>query len=417
MLDPAIQDFLNERKGKWLTSKISGKTTKEEMVAFEELANEKFTLENWLPFEATRAKQIAITSHPAKFSHPSIKKDQINFKANIARKSNDGFIRTGNVDVELDGFGGAAGLAAYNFLNVVLADGNTILQHLEEETEVIKRQFNIPGHSFTEIRLRFLKVQQADENNAKTHGRIKQVYFPTKDKYHLLSILTPSGLVFKLKEKIKNVNFSNGAKEAREAKRANKLNEQGFSEIYSLSVIGYGGNKPQNISVLNNENGGTAYLLSSMPPVLTTRTIQPPRINFFSDSLWTKAFTDDFQKFHNQLIAESNNIHIRKKRDRLIRSILFQVADQLWRIRHLDAGWSNSDNYQHLPLYQKIWLDQLYADKREEDLYWFDSVSKGISRWFINTYSKLLGNNALPLGDEHLLHIEKLIEDCEGALQ
>jgi CRISPR-associated protein Csy1 len=169
--------------------------------------------------------------------------------------------------------------------------------------------------------------------------------------------------------------------------------------------------------VLNSQNGGATYLLSSMPPELTTRTIQPPRINFFSDSLWTKAFTDDFQKFHNQLIAESNNIHIRKKRDRLIRSILFQVADQLWRIRYLDTGWSNSDNYQQLPLYQKIWLDQLYAGKREEDLSWFDSVSKGISRWFRNTYSKLLGNKALTLGDEHLLHIEKLIEDCEGALR
>ena len=169
--------------------------------------------------------------------------------------------------------------------------------------------------------------------------------------------------------------------------------------------------------MLNSQNGGAAYLLSSMPPELTARTIQPPRINFFKNSLWPKAFKDDFLKFHDQLVAEANNIHIRKRRDWLIRSILYQVADQLWRIRYLDAGWSDSDNYQTLPHYQKIWLDQLYAENRKEDLYWFDSVQKDLSRWFINTYAKIMGNKALALGDEHMGHIKTMIADCEEALR
>jgi CRISPR-associated protein Csy1 len=40
-----------------------------------------------------------------------------------------------------------------------------------------------------------------------------------------------------------------------------------LNSILNLTKIGYGGTKPQNISVLNNQNGGIAYLLSSMPPI------------------------------------------------------------------------------------------------------------------------------------------------------
>jgi hypothetical protein len=68
MLDPAIQFFLDERKEKWFRDKIKGNKTDEEKEAFAEQATEKFSWETWLPFEATRAKQIAITSHPAKYT-------------------------------------------------------------------------------------------------------------------------------------------------------------------------------------------------------------------------------------------------------------------------------------------------------------------------------------------------------------
>jgi CRISPR-associated protein Csy1 len=41
-----------------------------------------------------------------------------------------------------------------------------------------------------------------------------------------------------------------------------------------LTAIGYGGTKPQNISVINNQNSGFSYLLPSMPPILTKRKTQ-----------------------------------------------------------------------------------------------------------------------------------------------
>ncbi len=213
------------------------------------------------------------------------------------------------------------------------------------------------------------------------------------------------------------MSYGTSPKEVRDAKKANKVHEKSLSEIYGLSVIGYGGTKPQNISVLNSQNGGAAYLLSSMPPALTARAAQAPKVNFFTNSLWPKAFNDDFQKFHNLLVSKAKNVHIRRQRDWLIRAIIYQVADRLWTIRSLDSHWSDSDNYHNLPHYQKIWLDQQYQETRQEELQWFYLVQQNLARWFINTYSKILAKKAIALGDEHSQHIKDIILDCEEALR
>jgi len=184
-----------------------------------------------------------------------------------------------------------------------------------------------------------------------------------------------------------------------------------------LSVIGFGGTKPQNISVLNSQNGGAAYLLSSMPPELTARTIQPPRTNFFSNTLWVKNYTDDFKKLHQVLIQKTNNMHTDNKRDWLTKNIIYQIADRLWLIRHLDAGWSESENYKQLPHYQKVWLDQHYLQTRDENDDWLDSVKNDFSRWFLNAYEKVNGKKELFLGDEQLPYFKAMIDDCEEALR
>ena len=196
-----------------------------------------------------------------------------------------------------------------------------------------------------------------------------------------------------------------------------KYHEQGLSEVFGLSVVGYGGTKPQNISVMNSQNFGTAYLLFSSPPSLAVRKIQPPRVNFFRNSLWLKPFKDDFHKFHDQLSLDRNNIHVRRRRDWLIRSIFYQVADRVWTIRSLEPGWSESDNYQHLPEYQKIWLDQLYKARREDESSWFAAMQKELAIWFVRTYKKLHANQAFSLGDDELPHIKKMLAECEEALR
>ena len=98
---------------------------------------------------------------------------------------------------------------------------------------------------------------------------MKQVYFPVGEaQYHLLSILTPSGLITRLKQSVDAMRFSEETKQAKESRKKNEHHEVGYSDIFDLTVTGYGGTQPQNVSVLNSQNAGRAYLLPSCPPVL-----------------------------------------------------------------------------------------------------------------------------------------------------
>ncbi len=415
MLDSAIQAFLDDRKEAWLKKKIKSNSTDQDKLEFKQQANEEFSLATWLPSASKRAKQLFLVSHPGKFTHPSAK---ISSVIASAMQSPDGFLRTGNIQAELDVFGNAAAMDVYKFLSIELKDGKNVLSHLELATPEIEQQLTIPAVPFHEIAQDLLAIKQDDNLAVKTSGKIKQVYFPVDEKkYHLLSVLTPSNIMYKLKERINIMRFSDEAKEAREAKKKNHDHAMPLSEVYGLSVIGFGGTKPQNISVLNSQNHGQSYLLSSTPPVLKVRAVQPPRKSFFVNNLWLKAYADDFQKLHHLLIGDRNNIHIRDKRDWLIRSIIFQVTDRMWLVRHVDAGWSDSDHYQNLPHAQKVWLDQQYAEQRDENLEWMESIKTDLTRWFINSYRKLIGDQALDLGDEQMPHIKSVIEGCEEALR
>ncbi len=418
MLDPAIQGFLDERKEAWLKKKIKNNTSDEDKVLFEQQALEEFSLVSWLPGAAKRASQLFIVSHPGKFSHPSAKISSVIAPSNYQA---DGYLRTGNAVADLDVFGNAAAMDVYKFLTIALSDGETILSHLEKKTPIIEKQLTIPNSPFDEIEKGLLAIKYDGGTSVKTSGKVKQVYFPIDvENYHLISTLSPSNLMFKLKERIKEINdarFTDDGKAVRKAKKNNLYSPNSFAEIYGLSVIGFGGTKPQNISVLNSQNGGAAYLLSSIPPELKSRLIQPPKTNFFSNTLWSKAYQDDFRQLQKLLSSDNNNIHIRKKRDWITRNIIYQIADRLWMVRRLDAGWSDSETYQSLPHYQKVWLDQQYKEYREEDSDWLQPIKDDLARWFLNTSQKLIKDKDFELGDDQLSYFKSIIDECEEAIR
>src|SRR5690554_2073069 len=229
MLDPAITDFLNDRKEKWLKNQIKSNTSDYEKVELKRQADLMFTLEKWLPNAAKRAKQLSAVSHPGKFCHPSAKISSVIAKC---KQSNDGFLRTGNVKVGLDVFGNAATMDVFKFLNLKLENNETILSNLEKNTPEIKKQLNVNAVSFEEIASGLLSIKENDSSTVKTSSLVKQIYFVVGNNYHLLSILTPSGIMYKLKEHIDKLRFSEEAKKARENKKKNSYHEKGFSEIY-----------------------------------------------------------------------------------------------------------------------------------------------------------------------------------------
>lgn len=436
MLDPSIQTFLADRKTAWLKTKLKDCKTEDEQRDTEQQANEKFALENWLPDAAKRAKSLALSTHPAKFTHsgigkvkPDSKKSQATAVIAISTKSDDGFLRTGNIESEIDVFGDAAALDVYKFLSLNLTDGQTILSHLEQDSDYIKSQFNFsgvtdtqsdlfkpPANSFTELQDGLLAIKQ---NSAivKTSEKIKQVYFPVPDGYHLLSLLTPSGILFKLKQRINNSRFSDTAKQAREARRNGQHHETGFDEFYNLTLMGFGGTKPQNVSILNIQNGGIAYLLPSLPPTLQER-VRKPKSNFFSQILY-RDYQDSFQALHKLYKTDFKGIAIKDGINNclnfIIESILNeQIIESVWRLRELEPDWSKDTQ---LSQAQKIWLDNAYLEQRENEDDWLTEIITNFADWLIKSYQAIAKEQAISFDSAERSHYKKLIANYQEELR
>jgi CRISPR-associated protein Csy1 len=416
MLDPAITDFLENKKQDYLKKKIKSNTSEDDKQLFIQEAQEKYNLENWLLNASKRAKQISLSSHPAKFVHPDAKVSSI---ITDAKMEPDGLLRSGNVEVELDVFGNAAALDVEKFLRIQLHDQRTILQHLEENSDWIKSQFKTETIPYEEIREDFLQIKHSDLNQ--TSEKLKQIYFPADDNYHLLSTLIPSGMIFKLKQRINELRFSNENQTLREElKKAKPEAMNGkISEIYGLTAIGYGGTQSQNISIQNAQNGGNSFLLSSLPPQLAKRPIQPPKQDFFENCLWPELFKNDFEQFHNVLSWRKNNLQIRDKRDDIVLNSITKITRLVHKIRDISVGWSDSDTYHNLPLWQKIWLDDRYADIRKENKQNHDYLNLAQSyfaNWFIGHYKQAIKDNKL-LGDDDIDHIKTILKQEQGLLE
>ncbi|MFV0487873.1 MAG: type I-F CRISPR-associated protein Csy1 [Vibrio fluvialis] len=116
MIDPAIDAFFEERKNVWLKKNINASLSELEIREQEQVCQSHFLLANWLPNAARRAGQMSMTSHPCTFSHPSARKSSYGYVSSIIATASpraDGFLRSGNVVVELDALGNAAALDVY----------------------------------------------------------------------------------------------------------------------------------------------------------------------------------------------------------------------------------------------------------------------------------------------------------------
>ena len=399
-----IHKFLQERKESWLKERIK-KADDAEIVILEQQATDKFNLVQWIPDAAKRAGKISIVSHPCKFSHPSAKTSNV---ITNAQGSNDGYLRSGNVNYQLDFVcDTAAVMDVYKFLQVKLSNGKTILENLEYEDELIKHFFQTVYLNYEDLRNAFLSIKEIDVKS-KTDRLVKQVYFPTEQiGYHLLSILTPSGLLTEVKKRIDILRFSDDTKQAKESKRKNDYHPIGFADVYNLTVTLYGGTQPQNISVLNSQNAGRAYLLPSIPPLLEKIKIRLPNTDFFVECLYYKKFKDSFINLHKLMKLEINNINIRNAIQNIICFIIDEILAIAFKIRQYDSGWSNNDYYSNLTKNQRIWLDDIHQKQRIEQKEWREEISQEVARWILKSYEKLI-QNANMLGDEELKDLQKI---------
>jgi len=330
MLDPAITEFFDDRKSAWLKKNIKTTMDDSEVNDLRTECDRLFSLTVWLPSAAKRAGQISMATHPCTFSHPSARKNKNGYVSSVIAQAPytvDGYLRTGNVTVDTDALGNAAALDVYKFLTLTMSDNQTLLTHIANETELATQLLKLDDIPYQSLREGFLKMIE-NSGSSVTSSKIKQVFFPVGGAYHQLSMLSNSGMIYQLRERIDGIRFSEATKELRDLKRKNEFSEQGFSEVYNLTTIGYGGTKPQNISVLNSQNGGKAHLLQSLPPQIEPRDTHFPKTNFFSESVRYYEHRNSFQSLHKILKTNYNNINIRKGRDYRLQEIIDRVIER-----------------------------------------------------------------------------------------
>lgn len=417
VLDPAIAAFFAERKEAWLKKNISAAMPEAKVLKKQQECEQNFLLDNWLPDAAKRAGQISVASHPCTFSHPSARKNKNGYVSSIIAKNKprtDGFFRSGNATVEPDALGNAAALDVYKFLRLEMSDQRSLLVHIEQESELARQLLNIPSCEYQTLRDGFLKMVGTDQETVSS-SKIKQVYFPIADgEYHLLSLLTHSGHLFELRKRLDVLRFGDEVKEARECKKANQFHPAGYQEIFGLTTIGFGGTKPQNISVLNNRNAGKAHLLASMPPELKPRNIRLPKTDFFKESftVWqAKEVLEALHRIFTTSYEESviPNRNLRTGRDNRIQQYVDLVIEKMWQVRLFLEDYSGELS-NALPLEQKIWLYPEFAEQRHQDDEWLDKIIRHISRGLVNHYSRSkVITSPVTLADQELLAIESVV--------
>jgi len=419
MLDPVIDQFFEERKEGWLKKNIKASMDDVTRRELSQECEKVFSLATWLPSAAKRAGQISISTHPCTFSHPSARKNNNGYVSSIIAKKGmqaDGFVRSGNVDVAPDALGNAAALDVYKFLTLVLADGKTLLEHIEQDSVEAKSILAIPkpapSQRYEDLKTGFLAMIRKDETVI-TSSKIKQVFFPIEGKgYHQLSVLTASGIVFDLRKRLDNLRFGEEVKASRDNR---KKSQQGLSykEIYNLTTIGYGGTKPQNISVLNNRNGGKAHLFISMPPSLSHRDINFPSRDIFTQNIRVSKCRPIFFKLHELYQQATNNMHVRAARDDLYQDLIDYVLETLWQVRAVASEQFNISHSQ-LPKAQRCWLQVTPTDDNDD---WLDHILQQVVGFIFHGYEKTLAKKSIKFSDAEYEHIAKVVEKNKELLR
>lgn len=420
MVDPAIDQFFTERKEDWLKKNTLASMTETELQEKQLECEQRFSPDSWLPDAANRAGQISMATHPCTFSHPSARKNKNGYVTPViagAVRETDGFLRSGNVAVDTDALGNAAALDVYKFLSLKLQDSRTLLEHIQSDSPSAVKLLTIQAESYETLKTGFMAMADVSDNgDIITSSKIKQVYFPANGDYHQLSLLSNSGIIYKLRERIDSIRFSDEAKEQRAQKRDNTFSEKTYMELYDLTTIGYGGTKPQNISVLNNQNGGKAHLLISVPPTLQQRHIYFPSENFFKNSFFPYEYREVFDALHRLFKTNYNNINIREGIDYRMQDLMERIIDKMWAVRAVAVDQYRPENSRLKP-HQKIWLCEEQRQTREDDDDWLDKLCQEISAWAIRTYEKLLGKQAEKLGEDERKHFMKIISQNREALR
>lgn len=291
--------------------------------------------------------------------------------------------------------GGAACIPQAKLLEAELPDGDAVRTHWQKQTSQFRTLISEEKQDTKQMESTYQTILEKSKNCAKTNHRVKQIFFPLgKKEYRLFSLLPCSILLWELKKRIRAREWSVEEKEGKTTNRRLAF----FDYVYRK----FGGTKPQNISYLNSENGGNAYLLTSLPPTLR-RTYQLPTNNFFNTVRIYRPRQDRpnalvllFDALQASFVSDPNTDWSRRKRKGIIQAIIergvIQPAEGIR--QNAPSAWSEKDNYSALPEVQKIWLDPGRDRESFTDpsllVTWPDQIAEQIAKFVVATFQRLM---------------------------
>ena len=437
MIDSNVEDFLKEELIKKLEkeekelkksreSKIENDEIKdliEELKKSQEskmIENDKIKdlIKKFILNAAENAKNISYATHPCQFSHPRANSDK-KFKVTpvwfCGNFSVDGYLRSGNVKsgFKFDMYGSASYNPIMAFLSLSMCNGKSVLENIKDNTNEGRELLSEIEKNIDELRNQFLDDTKKIDTDCVTSSQIKQVYFPISNgQYHLLSLLTPSILVYELKNRLSKL--IDDSKEKKEKIKKGEITSS-FQEIYNLMRIKYGGTKPQNISYLNSKNGGMTKLLLCLPPTIDEINVRLPKTDFFYDCLSSDYsefgidFKSDFKRL-SQLMFYKNNSKIpsgkiRKYQNRCLEKIIKSIIEIMLLVRE-----NLKDIPESLKSEQQIWLNKDENVRNEVANDWKSEIGNRMALWII---LKLKKGYKVELDDTDLSAVRDVISSHE----
>lgn len=368
----------------------------------ESAAKKGKTPADWFDAIVMHMNECHLASHVGKFTNPDIKTTVCSHSKKMA-----GYVTTGGSTCSLDILIPAQYLGSASLLLSPVTPDKNVLEAVITRDKELEKELELLSLPIEKLQK---KVQEMLEDSQKepeaTDTHLRQVYFPIAEgKYHLLSVMPSSSLALEMYQRIRAIN-------GHKIDCCNKKSEnygKPCEEVTGLTMIGFGGSKPLNISALNSRCGGKTYLLSSLPPSLPARKIRLPKSDFFRESIWYKQQSSALYRLHAYMKQDRNTIEIRQAIHDLVDEMISAVLLAAYQIRTGKIGWSEEETYSQLPTAQRIWLDDAYAEERKETS-WADDISSSFARWVIRSYEKLLGEDAIKLGDAEHGFIKKQME-------
>ena len=394
-----IRAFLTERLQPKLDKLKEGEDKKRQELI------DAHTLTNWVADAARRVSQIQRITHALKFSHPDAKGSSLFSTGNPA--AGDTLIGTHTLLKPCADVVGAAALDVYKFLRLEV-DGQTILELAQTGSPELYAALG--GQNEAQTWIEALAGIDDPKGPPTSHKLAKQLYWPRQGgNYHLLAPLFPSSLVHEQYGRMREDRFSEEAKAARSARFNHAFFDHGYREYPGLAIVKFGGTNPQNISQLNSERHGEAWLLASLPPQWKNSGLKPPCHTESIFGRWLSGFRNVRQPTHalRDFLHRTahNNRAIRNTRAELTRQITDEVLMLATRVQQLPANWS-ADPECRLNLHEAFWLDPGRCDSdaafaaARATTAWTETVTSGFGRWL----NKQLDSDKTPMSDPEREH-------------